>query len=106
MHEFTGRWRITHMGTWAQKFVDLIEPGYIEFTEDGLGELVFAAVRGGIDVRVSTREPFLEFSWQGVSEGDEYCGRGWFEFPTPDQGEGMLFIHCGDESTVTIERES
>ena len=106
MHEFVGRWRITEMENWAQDYVDLVEPGYFKFTEDGLGEFVFGAVRGWIDARVSTREPFLEYSWQGVSEGDDYCGRGLFEFPTPNKGEGMLFIHCSDESTITIERET
>jgi hypothetical protein len=94
------------METWGQDYVDLVEPGYFEFTEDGLGEFVFGAVRGWIDVRVSMRKPFLEYSWQGVSEGDDYCGRGWVEFPTPNNGEGRLFIHCGDESGVKIERET
>ena len=106
MHEFVGRWKITWMEMWAQDYVDLAEPGYFKFDEDGLGEFVFGAVRGWIDVRVSMRKPFLEYSWQGVSEGDDYCGRGWFEFPTPDVGEGKLFIHCGDESAIKIERET
>lgn len=51
------------------------------------------------------RKPFLENSWQGISEGDNYCGRGWFEFPTPDVGEGELLIHCGDESSIKVERQ-
>ena len=93
------------METWPQDYVDLEEPGYFEFTKDGLGEFVFGAVRGWLDVRVSTRVPMLEYSWQGKCEGDDYCGRGIFEFPTPMQGEGHLFIHCGDESAVKIERE-
>lgn len=94
------------MEMWAQDYVDLIEPGYFEFTADNLGQFVFGAVHGWIDVRVSMRKPFLEYSWQGTSEGDDYYGRGWFEFPTPNKGEGKLFIHCGDESGITIEREA
>ena len=94
------------METWAQDYVDLIEPGYFAFDDDGLGEFVFGAVRGWLDVRVSIREPRLEYSWQGVSEGDELCGRGWFEFETPLHGEGRLFIHCGDESGVIIGRKA
>ena len=46
------------------------------------------------------------WSSQGVSEGDDYCGRGWFEFATPLKGEDRLFIHCGDEPGVTIERQT
>jgi hypothetical protein len=106
MHEFVGRWRITWMKTWDQNYVNLIEPGYFEFTADGLGEFLFGAVRGWMDVRVDSRTPYLEYSWQGECEGDDYCGRGWFEYPTPNKGEGKIFIHCGDESELTIERET
>ena len=106
MHDFKGRWRIKWMETWDQDYVDLIESGYFKFEDDGLGEFVFGAVKGWVDVRVSSGKPYLEYSWQGVSEGDEYCGRGWFDFPTPDIGHGSFYIHCGDESKIEIERET
>lgn len=105
MHDFEGRWRITWMEIWPRDYVDLIEPGYFQFDEDGLGAFVFGVVRGWIDVRVSSEKPYLEYSWQGNAEGDDYCGRGWFEFRNRNQGEGKLFIHCGDESGIKIERE-
>lgn len=105
MHDFVGKWRIKWMETWGQDYVDLVEPGYFEFTEDGLGEFVFGAVKGWVDVRVSTRVPYMEFSWQGVCEGDELCGRGKIEFSTPFKGEGEIFIHNGDESAFIIERK-
>jgi hypothetical protein len=38
-----GRWRITEMDNWDQEAVDLIQPGFIEFDEEGLGELGFIA---------------------------------------------------------------
>jgi hypothetical protein len=41
-----GRWRITEMDNWDQEAVDLVEPGFIKFDEDGLGELGFIAVTG------------------------------------------------------------
>ena len=104
MHDFVGRWRITWMETWDQDYVDRVEPGFFEFDEEGLGAFVFGVVRGWLDVRVSSQKPFLEFSWQGESEGDELCGRGWFEFHTSDIGEGMLFVHCGGESKIKIKR--
>ncbi len=106
MHDFLGRWRIAEMETWDQDYVDLEEPGFFEFEEDQQGAFVFGAVRGWLDVRVSTREPLLEYSWRGESEGDDLCGRGWFTFETLDKGEGMLFIHDGDDSRVVIERET
>lgn len=105
MHDFIGKWRITWMETWVQDYVDLEGPGYFEFTEDNLGEFMFGAMHGWLDVRVSHRTPMLEFSWQGECEGDHYCGRGIFEFPDQNNGEGMLYIHCGDQSAVKIERQ-
>ncbi len=106
MNYFVGKWRITWMEAWPQEYVELEEPGYFEFTEDTHGEFVFGAMRGWLDVRVSSRVPMLEFSWQGVCEGDDYCGRGIFEFPDANNGEGVVYIHCGDESTVKIERQT
>jgi hypothetical protein len=64
------RWRITETDNWDQEAVDLVKPGFIEFDEDGLGELGFIAVAGELDCRDADRDgrPGVEFSWQG-SEG-------------------------------------
>lgn len=105
MHDFLGKWRITWMSNWDQDYVDLVEPGYFKFTEEGLGEFVFGAVTGWLDVRVSKSEPYMEFSWQGECEGDDLCGRGKITFTTPFKGEGELFIHNSDESEFIIERQ-
>jgi len=105
VHDFVGKWRITWMSNWDQDYVDLVEPGYFAFTDDGLGEFVFGAVKGWVDARVSTRVPYMEFSWQGECEGDDLCGRGKIEFTTPFKGEGEIFIHNGDESEFIIERK-
>ncbi len=104
MNYFLGRWKITWMDMWDQDYIDLVESGYFLFNEDNLGEFVFGAVRGWLDVRVSTRQPMLEYSWQGESEGDQLCGRGVFEFADPDHGEGIIYIHNSDESAIRIER--
>ena len=94
------------MQTWTKEFVDLVEPGFFEFSEEGLGSFVFGTIQGVMDIRVSHREPRLEFSWLGNSEGNELCGRGNFHFSTPDKGEGTLFIHTGGQSDVSICREA
>lgn len=81
MHDYIGRWRITWTERWDQDYADTTdtaepaEPGYLEFTEDNLGSFVAGDLRG------------------------------WFEFETPDKGGRRLFIHDGDESALTIERE-
>ena len=46
-----GRWRITEMDNWDQEAVDLVQPGFIEFDEDGLGGLGFIVVAGELDCR-------------------------------------------------------
>jgi len=45
----TGRWRITEMDNWDQETIDLVQPGFIEFGEDGLGSLGFIVVTGDLD---------------------------------------------------------
>ena len=42
----TGRWRITEMDMWDREAIDLVRPGFIEFTGDGFGRLGFIAVEG------------------------------------------------------------
>ena len=75
----TGRWRITEMDNWDQEAIDLVQPGFIEFGEDGLSSLGFIAVTGELDCRDADRDgqPGIEFSWQGSDEGDDASGRGW-----------------------------
>ena len=54
-----------------------------------------------IDIVVNTRVLELGGSWQG---SDERRARGGVEFPTPLEGEGVIYIHNGDNSTFTIKR--
>ena len=50
-------------------------------------------------------EPLMEFSWVGDVEGNQLFGRGYFRLSNPDEGEGVLFIHTGGQSGVSICRE-
>lgn len=102
---FRGTWRITSMELWDQAYMDLEGPAHITFDADRLGSFQFGAVRGWIDYRVSTEDGRVrvEFSWEGVSEGDPLCGRGW-AVQVNDAIEGLLFIHNGDESRFTAIR--
>ena len=78
-NSITGRWRITEMDNWDQEAVDLVQPGFIEFDDNGLGSLGFIVVTGELDCRDADRDgkPGVEFSWQGSDEGDDVSGRGW-----------------------------
>jgi hypothetical protein len=104
MNEFIGKWRITEMEVWAQDMVNLNENGYFKFDEDNQGRFIFCAVEGYMDVVVNTRMPELEFSWEGTDGKRPVSGRGKIEFPTPFEGEGIIYIHNGDRSTFNIKR--
>jgi hypothetical protein len=99
-----GRWRITWMEMWDQDFVDLVEPGYFRFDENGLGAFVFGAVEGQLDCRLSDDGQRIEFSWSGNDDGDEKSGRGWFQLVSTGTAKGRFYIHCGDESAVEISK--
>lgn len=98
--DLTGRWRIVEMDTWDREAIDLIEPGFIEFADDGTGEFGFIAVRGWLDCRTSERggRTAVEFSWDGDDEGDQVSGRGWVVLADDASLQGHLFFHMGEDS--------
>jgi len=88
------------MDGWDRDAIDLIEPAFIEFTEDGNGQFLFVAVRGWLDSHPIERDGRVgvEFSWDGADERDPANGRGW-AVPIDDETvEGHLFPHLGDDS--------
>ncbi|MEJ2418411.1 MAG: hypothetical protein P8Y45_16070 [Exilibacterium sp.] len=99
MKEILGKWKIIEMEQWDQDYIDLVEPGFIQFDKDDLGDFVFGTVKGAIDYRFSN-EPNskIEFSWEGDNEDDSVSGRGWVVIERNKEIYGMLYIHCGDES--------
>ena len=95
-----GRWRIVDMTAWDCDAIDLVGPGFIEFTDDGTGRFGFIAVRGWMDCRTVNCDgrARVEFSWDGDDEGDEVSGRGWAMLNDDRTLEGHLFFHMGDDS--------
>lgn len=100
MVRLTGRWRIVEMSGWDRDAIDLVEPGFIEFTGRA-GQFGFIAVRGWLDCRPVARDGQIgvEFTWEGVDEGDQVCGRGWAYLADDETIEGHLFFHNGDDSS-------
>ena len=94
------------MSGWDRDVVDLVEPGFIEFTADGRGQFGFIAMRGWLDSRPVERDGRVgvEFTWEGVDEGDQVSGRGWAVLVDDETIEGHLFSHLGDDSTFRAER--
>ena len=106
---FIGYWKIIGMDVWAQNYVDLVVPGFIEFKHEDdhlMGTFQFGTVSGWLDCRLRDIDGaiFVEWSWQGQSDSDPGCGRGW---ATLADGElvGRIFIHCGDDSAFKATKQ-
>jgi len=95
-----GRWRIVEMSGWDRDAIDLVEPGFVEFT-GRTGQFGFIAVRGWLDCRPVERDGRIgvEFTWEGVDEGDQVSGRGWASLADDETIDGHLFFHNGDDSS-------
>jgi len=106
--DFIGYWKITKMDEWDQDYVDLVVPGFIEFEMEHdhlLGGFQFGTVSGSLDCRLRDdgTETVVEWSWEGRSDSDPGCGRGWAQL----EGTkliGRLYIHCSDDSAFEAER--
>lgn len=103
--KFMGRWRISHMDMWEQKYVDLVVPGFIKFDGED-SEMRFIAVRAWLDVRYSLADgvPHAEFSWQGMDERDDRCGRGSATIVEHERIKGHFYFHMGDDSSFEAVR--
>ena len=71
-----------------------------------LCEFHLILVYGWMDWRYLSRDgkPAVEFSWEGIDEGNQCSGRGWAVL----EGDGLagrLFFHGGDDSGFTAERQ-
>lgn len=103
---FRGRWRLMDTDLWDLDDLDLVEPAHITFGSRGLGSFAFIAVQAELDYVVGQRDgqPVVEFTWEGVDEGDPICGRGWARL----DGEslvGEIYFHRGDHSGFVARRE-
>ena len=104
---FAGRWRIAEMDVWDSDYLNLVEPAYIAFEGANDGSFVFGTVKGWLDVRYGSRDgsACAEFSWEGFSDEDPACGRGWAAVGTAGRLVGHMFIHNSDDSGFVAEPE-
>lgn len=98
-----GRWRITTMDKWDKAFIDLIEPGFIEFFDNDFGSLHFGCIYVNLDYQLDDKGK-AEFSFCGDDEGQEVFGRGWAQ--RDKQGlYGSVFFHEGEHSDFEAIKE-
>ncbi len=102
--EQVGRWEIVSMEVWDKDYIDMVETGYVSINQDGAGNFVFGAVQGEIDGAYFRGSARYEFSWSGSDEGDLVTGRGWVQFESDQHASGFIFIHMGEESSLTLRK--
>jgi hypothetical protein len=97
---FIHRLRLVHMDEWDTDYLDLVEEAFIEFDGNLQGSFVFGVVKGWLDCRYTRQDQLskVAFSWEGHSEGDPVCGRGWATIDNDNEISGHLFIHNSDDS--------
>lgn len=98
-NQFNGKWEIVEMRAWAKKFIDLVEPGYIEFGNAKRGSLHFICIYADIDYQIDKNNKVI-FSFQGDDEGNLISGRGFAKIKHGNL-HGRIFIHKGDEFDFT-----
>ncbi len=95
-----GVWRIVEMDLWDAEAIDLLGPGYIQFSADQTGHFRFIAVEGWMDCHSDQRDgrPCVEFTWEGNDESDPASGRGWAALDEDGSLRGHIYFHLGDDS--------
>ncbi len=90
-----GKWRIIEMALWDRDYLDMIEPAYIQFQRNGLGEFKFGCVVGGLDCTLYT---------DAADEMDPASGDGWAELDNDGTINGEISFHLADESTFKARK--
>lgn len=102
---FIGPWRIIWMSDWDQDYVDMDVTGHFAFGPGGSGSFRFGMVQGQMDCKPDRRQsPRIEFTWNGLDEGDELTGRGYAEI-VDGELRGRIYVHLGDESAFRAVKQ-
>src|SRR5258705_530189 len=97
-----GKWRIIEMALWDSDYLDMVEPAYIQFQANGLGEFKFGCVVGGLDCTLFADA--ADFTWQGFDEMDPASRDGWFKRDDDSTINGKIRLQLGDETTFKARR--
>ena len=101
--ELIGRWLIVEADLWDRDYLDLVEPAYMTFANNGRGEFAFGAVTPTMELGYG--QPIVFFNWTGSDEGDEICGSGSAELEDDGTVEIELSFHNGDDAILKARRE-
>ncbi|PWC56524.1 hypothetical protein [Azospirillum sp. TSO22-1] len=97
-----GKWRLTEADQWDRAYLDLVEPAYIRFDEDGRSEMVFGALQA--DLGCETGVSIIFFDFEGNDEMTSIHGTGTAELAEDESLEVEISIHHGDEILIKAHR--
>jgi hypothetical protein len=97
-----GKWRIVETDLWGKDYLDMLEPAFIAFKDDGRGEFRFGCVTAGLDCHYSSAA--ADFTWQGADEMDEASGDGLALLEDDGSLTGEISFHRGDEATFKAKK--
>ena len=100
--QLIGRWRIVGADLWDRDYLDLVEPAYATFNDDGRGEFAFGAANATMELEYARRIVF--FTWIGFDEGDEMTGSGSAELDDDGTVEIELSFDDGDDAVLKASR--
>jgi hypothetical protein len=102
---YTGTRYIVSMEAWDTDYIDAAGRGHLRIDQDGCGFMQFGAVEAALDCRSEDvgGNQRLEFTFQGVDEGDPVSGRGWGTVSGPEM-TGRICFHWGEASGFTATK--
>lgn len=96
--DFVGKWRITKMSEWDNKYLDMEIKAYINIEKDGSGDFHFGLVSASIDGDFLKEQQLFDFTFDGNDEMDPASGDGWMKISKNGVAEGEIRFHAGDRS--------
>ena len=106
---FDGKWRIVSTECWDEESLDMVGQAHIRFDSSGLrGQFLCGTDQGDMDCRFGERDgkSLVEFSWEGFTDTDQACGRGWAVVGEGDMLNGRLYCHFGEEYGFRASKRS
>lgn len=97
-----GKWRIVETDRWGSDYLDMQEPAYIRFDENGRGKLVFGLVEASLECAPAVTTIF--FSFEGSDELTPISGSGSAELTDDGTLDGEIRFHHGEEAQFTARR--
>ena len=97
-----GKWRIFEADLWDRDHLDLVEPAYISFADDGHGEIALGVLNADLDCEFGAEIIF--FTWFGFEEKDEVTGSGNAKLNDDGTVDIEFSYQLGDEAQLKARR--